>query len=52
MVTHDARYADFAQRKICMFDGRIVDEDTLHRLRREEEDRLDAQIQRSRTARA
>jgi len=48
MVTHDARYADFAERKICMFDGRIVDEDTLHRLRREEEDRLDAQIARAR----
>jgi putative ABC transport system ATP-binding protein len=52
MVTHDARYADFAERKVFMFDGRIVDEDTLHRLRREEEDRLDAQIQRARTARA
>jgi putative ABC transport system ATP-binding protein len=50
MVTHDARYADFAQRKICMFDGRIVDEDTLHRLRREEEARLDAQIARARAS--
>jgi putative ABC transport system ATP-binding protein len=50
MVTHDTRYADFAQRKIFMFDGRIVDEETLHRLRREEEDRLDAQIQRARAA--
>jgi putative ABC transport system ATP-binding protein len=41
MVTHDPRYADFADRKIHMFDGRIVDEQTLHRLREEEEDRLE-----------
>jgi putative ABC transport system ATP-binding protein len=41
MVTHDPRYADFADRKIHMFDGRIVDEQTLHRLRAEEEDRLE-----------
>src|SRR6187402_397239 len=32
MVTHDPRYADFAQRKIFMFDGRVVDEETMHRL--------------------
>lgn len=50
MVTHDARYADFAQRRIFMFDGRVVDEETLHRLRREEEDRIDAQIARARAA--
>jgi putative ABC transport system ATP-binding protein len=25
LVTHDPRYADFAQRKIHMFDGRVVD---------------------------
>ena len=50
MVTHDARYADFAQRKVFMFDGRIVDEETLHRLRKEEEDRLEAQIARARSA--
>lgn len=50
MVTHDPRYADFAQRKIFMFDGRVVDEETLHRLRKEEEERLDAQIARARTA--
>ncbi|MCK7593533.1 ABC transporter ATP-binding protein [Pseudomarimonas salicorniae] len=49
MVTHDPRYADFAQRKIFMFDGRVVDEETLHRLRKEEESRLDAQILRART---
>ena len=26
MVTHDPRYADFAQRTVHLFDGRIVDE--------------------------
>jgi putative ABC transport system ATP-binding protein len=41
MVTHDPRYADFADRKIHMFDGRIVDENTLHRLRAEEDERLE-----------
>ena len=51
MVTHDSRYADFAQRKIFMFDGQVVDEETLHRLRHEEESRLDAQIARSREPR-
>ncbi len=50
MVTHDPRYADFAQRKVFMFDGRVVDEDTLHRLRQEEDSRLDAQISRARSA--
>jgi putative ABC transport system ATP-binding protein len=40
MVTHDPRYADFAQRKIFMFDGRVVDEETMHRLRKEEDARL------------
>lgn len=49
MVTHDPRYADFAQRKVFMFDGRVVDEDTLHRLRHEEDQRLDARIQAIRT---
>ena len=52
MVTHDPRYADFAQRKIFMFDGRVVDEETLHRLRKEEDERLDAQIARARSATA
>ena len=52
MVTHDPRYADFAQRKIFMFDGRVVDEETMHRLRKEEESRLDAQILRARSAAA
>jgi putative ABC transport system ATP-binding protein len=40
VVTHDPRYADFASRKIFMFDGRIVDEETLHRLREEEDRRV------------
>ena len=40
MVTHDPRYADFADRKIFMFDGRVVDEETMHRLRKEEDARL------------
>lgn len=31
MVTHDARYADAAQRKVFMLDGRIVDEDRVRR---------------------
>jgi putative ABC transport system ATP-binding protein len=39
-VTHDPRYAEFAGRKIFMFDGRVVDEETLHRLRKEEDARL------------
>jgi putative ABC transport system ATP-binding protein len=28
MVTHDPRYAEFADRTIRMFDGRIVQEST------------------------
>lgn len=40
MVTHDPRYADFADRKVFMFDGRIVDEETMHRLRSEEDARI------------
>jgi ABC-type lipoprotein export system ATPase subunit len=27
MVTHDARYADFADRRVQLFDGRILFED-------------------------
>jgi putative ABC transport system ATP-binding protein len=38
MVTHDPRYADYADRMIHLFDGRVVDAETLERLR-EEEDR-------------
>lgn len=44
MVTHDARYAELAQRKIRLFDGRVVDEETFERLRHEDESRLDALI--------
>ncbi len=29
MVTHDPRYADYADRKIQLFDGRVMDENTL-----------------------
>jgi putative ABC transport system ATP-binding protein len=29
MVTHDPRYADYADRKIQLFDGRVVDQSTL-----------------------
>ena len=32
MVTHDARYADFAERRIQLFDGRILFEDTARRI--------------------
>ncbi len=37
----------FAQRKIFMFDGRVVDEETMHRLRHEEEQRLFGSRQRT-----
>ncbi|MEO7432182.1 MAG: ABC transporter ATP-binding protein [Dokdonella sp.] len=40
MVTHDTRYAEFSDRRIFMFDGRVVDEATMHRLRHEEDERL------------
>ena len=40
IVTHDPRYADYAERKIHMFDGRVVDEETLQRLRAEEDKRI------------
>ena len=40
MVTHDPRYADFADRKVFMFDGRVVDEETMHQLRHEEDARI------------
>ena len=29
MVTHDPRYAAFADRNVHLFDGRVVDENTL-----------------------
>ncbi len=44
MVTHDVRYAELTQRKVRLFDGRVVDEETFVRLRREDEQRLDALI--------
>jgi len=40
MVTHDPRYSEYAGRKIQMFDGRIVDDETLHRLRENEDRRM------------
>jgi putative ABC transport system ATP-binding protein len=48
MVTHDPRYADYADRQIHMFDGRVVDEETLHRLRAEEDQRIAEQARRAR----
>jgi putative ABC transport system ATP-binding protein len=48
IVTHDPRYADYADRKIHMFDGRVVDEETLHRLREEEDKRIAEQARRGR----
>jgi putative ABC transport system ATP-binding protein len=32
MVTHDTRYADFAERRVQLFDGRILFEDRIHRV--------------------
>jgi putative ABC transport system ATP-binding protein len=37
MVTHDTRYADFADRKIHLFDGRVVDEETMSEMRAQAE---------------
>ena len=51
MVTHDPRYADFAQRQVFMFDGQIVDEETLNKLRQQEEQRLEEQISQARARR-
>jgi putative ABC transport system ATP-binding protein len=48
IVTHDPRYADYADRKIHMFDGRVVDEETLHQLREEEDRRIAEQARRGR----
>lgn len=44
MVTHDPRYADFAQRNIYMHDGGVVDQATFHRLRQEEHDAIERRI--------
>ena len=51
IVTHDPRYADYADRKIHMFDGRVVDEETLIRLREEEDRRIADQARRGRPLR-
>ena len=48
MVTHDPRYSEYGNRKIHMFDGRIVDEETLHRLREEEDARIADQARQGR----
>ncbi len=48
IVTHDPRYAEYADRKIHMFDGRVVDEETLQRLREEEDRRIAEQARRGR----
>ena len=48
IVTHDPRYADYADRKIHMFDGRVVDEETLLRLRDEEDKRIAEHARRGR----
>jgi putative ABC transport system ATP-binding protein len=37
MVTHDPRFADCATRRIAMFAGQVVDEETLEALRASEE---------------
>lgn len=52
MVTHDPRYADFAERQIFMFDGRIVDEETLHELREKEDMRVRDMVQQREQARS
>ncbi|MCC6202987.1 MAG: ABC transporter ATP-binding protein [Gammaproteobacteria bacterium] len=49
MVTHDPRYSAYADRSIHMFDGRIVDEETLHRLREEEDRRIAEHARTGRT---
>ncbi len=48
MVTHDPRYAAYADREIHMFDGRVVDEETLHRLREDEDRHIAEQARRGR----
>ena len=51
MVTHDPRYADYANRRIHMFDGKIVDEATLEKLRAEEDERIAASAAHGRSPR-
>ena len=52
IVTHDPRYAEYADRKIHMYDGRVVDEERLNRLREEEDRRIAEQARRGRPASA
>ena len=40
MVTHDPRFAECAKRRIAMFDGQVVDEETLEELRASEDIRV------------
>jgi putative ABC transport system ATP-binding protein len=42
MVTHDPRFAECAKRRIAMFDGQVVDEETLEELRASEALRVSA----------
>jgi len=42
MVTHDPRFAECAKRRIALFDGQIVDEETLEELRTQAEIRIGA----------
>lgn len=49
VVTHDPRYASFAQRQIFLFDGQIVDEEEMKR-RRDEEDRWVRELATGRAA--
>jgi len=48
MVTHDPRYAEFAQRSVHLFDGRIVDEETILKMREEEDIRIQKLINTAR----
>jgi putative ABC transport system ATP-binding protein len=48
MVTHDPRYAQFAQRSVHLFDGRIVDEETILKMREEEDVRIQKLINTAR----
>jgi ABC-type multidrug transport system ATPase subunit len=49
--SHDPRHADFAERKVFMCDGQIVDEETLNKLRQEEGQRFEKQISQARARR-
>jgi len=49
MVTHDPRYADYAHSLINLFDGHVVDEETLERLREAEDRRVAEHARGART---